>query len=171
MASSVRVEALRTAGGRRRFTLVAEQRLARPPAELFPFFADAHNLERITPPWLHFRVLTPRPIAMAEGTLIAYRLRLHGVPLWWLTRIAAWDPPHGFVDEQLRGPYRLWRHRHTFEADGDGTLALDRVDYELRGRRPLPGRRPAAAGRSRPDGGSSATAASGWPSCSVSSPT
>jgi ligand-binding SRPBCC domain-containing protein len=124
---------LRTAGGRRRFTLVAEQRLARSPAELFPFFADAHNLERITPPWLHFRVLTPPPIAMAEGALIAYRLRLHGVPLSWLTRIAAWDPPHGFVDEQLRGPYRLWRHCHTFEADGDGTRARDRVDYELRG--------------------------------------
>jgi ligand-binding SRPBCC domain-containing protein len=133
VASSVRVESLRTAGGGRRFTLVAEQRLAPPPAELFPFFADAHNLERITPPWLHFGVLTPRPIAMAEGTLISYRLRLHGVPLSWLTRISAWDPPHGFVDEQLRGPYRLWRHRHTFEPDGSGTLSRDRVDYELRG--------------------------------------
>jgi ligand-binding SRPBCC domain-containing protein len=133
VASSVRVEPLRTAGGRRRFTLVAEQRLAPPPAELFPFFADAHNLERITPPWLHFGVLTPRPIAMAEGTLISYRLRLHGLPLSWLTRITAWDPPHGFVDEQLRGPYRLWRHQHRFEADGAGTLSRDRVDYELRG--------------------------------------
>jgi ligand-binding SRPBCC domain-containing protein len=78
-------------------------------------------------------VLAPAPIAMGEGTLIGYRLRLHGVPLSWLTRIDAWDPPHGFVDEQLRGPYRLWRHRHTFEPDGEGTIVRDRVDYELRG--------------------------------------
>ena len=133
MGSTVRVESLRTAAGRRQFTLAAEQRLPLPPAELFPFFADAHNLEQITPPWLHFRVLTPAPIAIGEGTLIRYRLRLHGVPLSWLTRITAWDPPRGFVDEQLRGPYRLWRHRHTFEHDGDGTVARDRVDYALRG--------------------------------------
>ena len=133
VGSTVRVESLRTAAGRRRFTLVAQQRLPLGPAELFPFFGDAHNLERITPPWLHFRVLTPAPIAMGEGALIRYRLRLHGLPVGWLTRIAAWDPPHGFVDEQVRGPYRLWRHRHTFEPDGAGTLARDRVDYELRG--------------------------------------
>ena len=134
VGATVRVESLRTAAGRRRFTLVAEQRLPLGPAELFPFFADAHNLERITPPWLHFRVLTPAPIAMGEGALIRYRLRLHGLPVGWLTRIAAWDPPHGFVDEQLRGPYRLWHHRHTFEPDGaGGTIARDRVEYRIRG--------------------------------------
>ena len=133
MGSTVRVESLRTAAGRRRFTLVAEQRLPLGPAELFPFFADPHNLERITPAWLHFRVLAPSPIAMGDGALIRYRLRLHGLPIGWLTRITAWNPPHGFVDEQLRGPYRLWRHRHTFEPDGADTLARDRVDYELRG--------------------------------------
>ena len=113
--------------------LERSQRIDLPAEQAFEFFADAHNLERITPPWLHFRVLTPAPIAMGEGALIRYRLRLHGLPVGWLTRIAAWDPPHGFVDEQLHGPYRLWRHRHTFERDGTGTLARDRVDYELRG--------------------------------------
>ena len=114
--------------------LEREQLLPQPPGTVFPFFADAHNLERITPPFLRFRVLTPRPIAMAEGTLIEYHLRLHGLPIRWLTRIAVWEPPHRFVDEQLRGPYRLWRHEHTFEPDGSGgTLARDHVEYQIRG--------------------------------------
>jgi ligand-binding SRPBCC domain-containing protein len=113
--------------------LVAEQRLPLPPHEVFPFFADARNLERITPPFLGFRVLTPGAIAMGEGALIDYRLRLHGIPLRWRTRIAVWDPPHRFVDDQLRGPYRRWRHEHAFLPDGEGTVARDRVEYELRG--------------------------------------
>jgi len=125
---------LRESDGERRLLLVCEQRLSPPPEQVFPFFADAHNLERITPPWLRFRVLTPAPIGMGEGTLIAYRLRLHGLPLRWLTRITGWDPPNEFVDEQLRGPYRLWHHRHTFEPDGaGGTIARDRVEYRIRG--------------------------------------
>ena len=102
--------------------------------ELFPFFADAYNLEAITPPWLRFRVLTPGAIEMRPGALIEYRLRLHGLPVSWLTRIEVWEPPHRFVDEQLRGPYRLWRHEHTFEPDGaGGTLARDHVEYQIRG--------------------------------------
>lgn len=102
-----------------------------PPAELFPFFADAANLDAITPPWMDFRIVTPRPIEMREGTLIDYRLRVRGIPLRWRTRINAWQPPHRFADEQLRGPYRQWIHEHTFEAKDGGTLARDAVRYAV----------------------------------------
>jgi len=108
-----------------------EQHLPKPPDEAFAFFGDAHNLEDITPPWLGFRVVTPRPIAMRPGTLIEYRLRLHGLPLHWRTQVAVWDPPRRFVDVQLRGPYRLWHHTHEFEPEGDGTLMTDVVRYGL----------------------------------------
>ena len=107
------------------------QTIPRPREEVFAFFADAHNLEAITPPWLHFGVRTPRPIAMAAGTLIAYRMRLHGVPVRWLTRIEEWEPGARFVDRQLRGPYRLWHHTHTFEDGPGGTVMNDRVRYAL----------------------------------------
>ena len=107
------------------------QRLAPPPEEVFPFFSDAGNLERITPPWLGFRIVTPQPIDMHRGTLIDYRLKLHGVPLSWQTEIALWDPPRRFVDVQLSGPYRLWHHTHTFEPDGEGTLMRDVVRFAL----------------------------------------
>lgn len=102
-----------------------------PPDELFPFFADAGNLDALTPPWLHFHIVTPPPIAMREGALIDYRLRVHGIPLRWRTRINAWQPPHRFVDEQIRGPYRQWVHEHTFEPRDGGTLARDRVCYAV----------------------------------------
>jgi ligand-binding SRPBCC domain-containing protein len=112
--------------------LERDQVLPGEPVDVFPFFADALNLERITPAWLGFRVITPGPIGMGPGTLIEYRLRLHRVPVRWLTRIEVWDPPHRFVDAQVRGPYRLWRHEHSFSAaPGGGTLMRDRVDYEL----------------------------------------
>jgi ligand-binding SRPBCC domain-containing protein len=101
------------------------------PEELFPFFADAGNLDAITPSWLHFHILTPRPIEMRAGTLIDYRLRVHGLPLRWRTRIREWEPPHRFVDEQVRGPYRRWIHTHTFEPRDGGTLARDRVEYAV----------------------------------------
>jgi ligand-binding SRPBCC domain-containing protein len=109
-----------------------EQRLPRPPAEVFAFFGDARNLEAITPPLLRFRMLTPDPAVMARGTLLRYRLRVHGVPVRWLTEITEWEPPRRFVDEQREGPYALWRHTHTFEDDGaGGTLMRDDVRYEL----------------------------------------
>ena len=108
------------------------QRLAAPPGEVFEFFADALNLEAITPAWLSFRVITPGPIEMRPGALIEYRLRLHGVPVRWLTRIEVWEPGRRFVDVQVRGPYRLWHHTHTFEPDGSGgTLVRDSVRYAL----------------------------------------
>jgi ligand-binding SRPBCC domain-containing protein len=109
-----------------------EQHLPGAPGDVFPFFADAQNLEAITPPWLGFRVVTPRPIDMRAGALIEYRLRLRGVPLRWRTRIAVWDPPRRFVDVQLSGPYRLWHHTHDFEPDGaGGTIMRDTVRYAL----------------------------------------
>jgi hypothetical protein len=111
--------------------LEREQVLAYPLGEVFAFFADALNLEAITPPWLHFEVLTPGPIEMRAGALIAYRMRLRGAPVQWLTQIEAWEPQTRFVDTQLRGPYRLWHHTHTFEACREGTLMRDRVRYEL----------------------------------------
>lgn len=113
-------------------TLRREQRLRGSPTEVFGFFGDARNLEAITPPLLRFRVVTPEPIRMAPGTLIRYRLRVHGIPVGWLTAIREWDPPHRFVDEQLRGPYALWHHTHTFEQLEDGnTLMRDVVRYAL----------------------------------------
>lgn len=117
----------------RSFQLDCQQWLPRPLEEVFPFFAEAHNLERITPPWLRFQVLGEGPIAMAVGSRIDYRLRLRGLPMRWQSEITRWDPPHAFVDEQRRGPYRLWRHEHTFEASDGGTLACDRVTYAVPG--------------------------------------
>jgi ligand-binding SRPBCC domain-containing protein len=113
------------------YVLEREQVLPVGVDEAFAFFGDALNLQRITPAWLHFRVVTPGPIAMAPGTLIEYRLRLHGLPLRWLTRIEAWEPGVRFVDVQLRGPYALWHHTHEFEPRGAGTLMRDRVRYAL----------------------------------------
>jgi ligand-binding SRPBCC domain-containing protein len=113
------------------YTLQREQVVPLAPAAAFEFFSDAFNLEAITPPWLHFRVLTDGPIAMRPGTLIEYRLRLHALPLRWLTRIEAWDPGRGFADVQVRGPYRLWHHTHRFEADATGTTMRDVVRYAL----------------------------------------
>lgn len=98
---------------------------------VFAFHADAYNLERITPPFLRFSVLAISSPAIGEGTLIDYRLRLRGIPLRWRSRIEAWQPPRGFVDRQVRGPYALWHHTHEFEAHADGTLVRDRVRYRL----------------------------------------
>jgi ligand-binding SRPBCC domain-containing protein len=111
--------------------LERRQRLERPLDEVFAFFARAHNLEEITPPWLRFELRDPEPERVGEGTLIHYRLRLHGIPLKWTSRIQEWDPGRSFVDRQLRGPYRLWHHRHTFVSDGTGTLVADEVHYAL----------------------------------------
>jgi ligand-binding SRPBCC domain-containing protein len=111
----------------------AEQWLPIPRDELFSFFADAANLEALTPPWLKFSIITPVPIAMRPGALIDYRLRVRGVPLRWRTEITAWEPPVRFVDEQIRGPFRRWIHEHRFEPRDGGTLAVDRLRYAVPG--------------------------------------
>jgi len=106
--------------------------LEQPRDQVFPFFAAAENLERITPPALRFRIETPLPIEMRAGARIEYRLRLNGLPFGWWTEITEWDPPHAFTDSQLRGPYHTWIHRHVFESLPDGrTRMTDEVRYRL----------------------------------------
>lgn len=112
--------------------LEREQVLPLSPEELFPFFAAAENLDRITPSWLRFRIVTPTPIAMSAGTVIDYRLRYRGVPVRWRTLIEEWLPGVRFIDRALRSPYLLWRHTHEFEPLADGrTRMRDVVQYAL----------------------------------------
>lgn len=109
-----------------------------PVDAVFEFFSEATNLDVITPPWLQFRVLTPRPILMREGAVIDYSLRLHRFPVKWRSRIENWEPGEGFVDTQVRGPFRSWRHEHTFEILGNGRTAIrDRVEYRVPGGWPI----------------------------------
>ena len=112
------------------FTLESEVRVPTSPEEVWPFFSNARNLERLTPSFLRFEVLTPDPIEMGVGTLIDYRLRIRGLPIRWQSEITAWEPPFRFVDEQRRGPYKVWIHEHTFEEDGGNTIARDQVQYD-----------------------------------------
>ena len=115
------------------FDFETQQTLDQPISEVFEFFSDAHNLAMITPPWIRFEVLTPAPIQMSPGTLIDYRLRLHGIPIRWQSEITEWNPPHAFADEQRRGPYRYWRHTHTFDETENGVLIGDSVEYAIWG--------------------------------------
>lgn len=114
------------------YVLEREQLIARPRHEVFAFFGDAFNLERITPRFLSFRILTERPVRMGPGTLLDYKLSLFGVKFYWQTRIEEWRPEEYFIDVQLKGPYSLWRHTHSFEElDGGRTLMRDRVEYAV----------------------------------------
>lgn len=132
---TVRITPTAEPGYGRVWRVEARQVLDHPVEAVFPFFADAHNLEEITPAILGFEVLTPQPIEMRSGLILDYRLRVRGVPIRWRTEILDWDPPRGFVDTQVRGPYRLWHHRHTFEPidNGTRTLCSDIVRYRPRG--------------------------------------
>jgi ligand-binding SRPBCC domain-containing protein len=113
------------------FVLKREQWIPRPLDDVFAFFSDANNLGTITPPWLGFRILMPDQIEMQSGAEIAYMLRWHGLPVRWLTEITRWEPPTGFDDVQLEGPYSLWHHTHSFQPLDGGTLIRDTVHYAL----------------------------------------
>lgn len=110
-------------------TLHSETIVPVPLDRTFAFFVDAQNLERLTPPWLSFRIQTPMPIEMREGTLIDYVIELYGVPIPWRTQIDAWEPGVRFVDRQIAGPYRWWHHEHRFEAVDRGTRVIDHVEF------------------------------------------
>ncbi len=129
---------LRTRRSHRRYrgfvitnTLRRELWVPNPLSEVFEFFSRAENLERITPPWMQFKILTPLPITMKQGATIAYALRVRAIPMRWLTEIERWNPPFEFVDIQAKGPYKLWRHTHRFSEVRGGTLIEDVVEYAL----------------------------------------
>jgi len=115
----------------KRYRLERQQLIAAPREQVFEFFSKAENLEKLTPPFLRFRILTSLPIEMKRDQLIEYRIGLGGVPMKWLTRISEWQPPQRFVDEQRHGPYRYWHHSHEFEEADSGTSMRDVVEYEL----------------------------------------
>lgn len=113
------------------YTLQREMWVPNSLTAVFDFFSRAENLERITPPWMRFRILTPPPITMKQGATIAYALRVRGIPLRWLTEIERWNPPYEFIDTQIKGPYKIWRHTHRFSEAAGGTLIVDIVEYAL----------------------------------------
>ena len=111
--------------------LEREQWIPAPQEQVFAFFSDARNLESLAPPWVGFRFAAPPPSPMLAGARIEYRIRLAGIPVRWRTAIQSWDPPHGFVDVEERGPYALWEHTHRFKPCAGGTLMGDSVRYAL----------------------------------------
>jgi ligand-binding SRPBCC domain-containing protein len=113
------------------YTLRREQFIARPVADVFPFFSNTANLQQITPAFLDFTILTPQPVEIRRGTILDYRIRWYFIRILWRTMIVEWKPPHGFVDVQIKGPYKLWRHAHAFEESQGGTRMVDSVSYEL----------------------------------------
>ncbi len=121
------------AGHPRSHLLLTRLVVAKPLEETFAFFADAGNLQQLTPSWLNFSILSTLPIDMRQGAIIDYRLRLYGLPIKWRTIIEVWDPPLRFVDVQAKGPYLLWRHTHTFTSVSEGTAVEDRVEYRVFG--------------------------------------
>ncbi len=113
------------------YELDVEQFIDQPVEKVFEFFSRPENLEEITPPRLGFTIMTPSPIPMEKGSLIDYTIRILGFPVHWRTLITSYDPPHGFVDEQIKGPYVLWHHRHSFKKENRGTIIRDTVRYAV----------------------------------------
>lgn len=109
----------------------SEQYIPQPIGKVFEFFSQAENLQKLTPEWLHFRILSVDPKPVGKGTLIQYSLRWRIFPIRWTTEIAFWQPPYRFIDVQLNGPYKLWRHEHRFIAEGAGTRIVDEIQYSL----------------------------------------
>jgi ligand-binding SRPBCC domain-containing protein len=118
---------------KRKYCFETETWLPEVKRKVFTFFENAENLQTLTPPWLDFTILTPLPIEMGLSTQIDYKLKLYGIPFLWKTEITLWEPPHSFVDRQIKGPYQSWIHTHTFEELNNGTLMTDRVEYSLFG--------------------------------------
>lgn len=114
-------------------TLTASIEVPVPLGEVFSFFANAQNLQLITPPDLGFEIMTPTPIEMRPGLQLDYRVRIRRFPARWTSLISVWDPPYRFVDEQVRGPYLRWHHLHEFQATAQGTRILDSVEYAVPG--------------------------------------
>jgi len=117
--------------GPNKYHLEAEQWVPRPLEEVFAFFSQAGNLDKLTPEWVHFEILTPEPIEMQVGTILDYRIRMRGIPLRWQSEITVWEPCERFVDVQREGPYRSWHHEHSFQAHNAGTIIRDVVDYSV----------------------------------------
>ena len=103
--------------------------LPSPRGRVFDFFADPKNLQRITPDWLQFEITSNPKLGISQGTVLEYRLKLRGIPLRWRSEIAVWEPPRRFVDRQVKGPYSLWVHEHTFVEEKGGTKVGDHVEY------------------------------------------
>ena len=112
-------------------TLEREQLIRRPKAEVFEFFERPENLERITPASLGFHILTPEPITMKAAAILDYTIDVLGIPVRWTTVITDYDPPNGFTDVALRGPYSFWHHAHSFEEVEGGTMMKDEVHYVM----------------------------------------
>ena len=110
-------------------SIYREMTIPRSLEETFAFFSDARNLDMITPSWVGFKILTPTPIEMRVGALIEYQIRIHSIPIRWLTEITVWEAQKRFVDLQLKGPYQWWHHEHRFESCKDGTRMIDEVEY------------------------------------------
>jgi ligand-binding SRPBCC domain-containing protein len=121
----------RTPGSGRMYVLEREERIAAPLDTVFAFFEDPRNLGELTPPGMSFNITDVENLPMQAGTSIRYTITPNGVPMAWLTEIVEYEPGRGFVDLQVAGPYRYWRHRHTFGADGDSTIMRDRVEYQM----------------------------------------
>jgi ligand-binding SRPBCC domain-containing protein len=113
------------------YVLRSDQLVPRPLDEVFEFFSRAENLQELTPAWMHFKILSIEPRPVQRGTLIQYSLRWRLIPIRWTTEIVEWEPPHRFVDIQLKGPYKLWRHEHRFVAEGNSARILDEVQFQL----------------------------------------